>query len=56
MVEPNEYICPLRNAPCTDQCAWADIQYELSDDGVGREIYCAVAIIAGHLLNESGAN
>lgn len=60
MVEPEKYICPLRNAPCTDQCAWADIQYTIETDdknipdNIEREVYCAVAVIAGHFLSESG--
>lgn len=54
MINETEFLCPLRNEPCTDKCAWADIQYDLSENGVGRNVYCAVAVIAGHFLSESG--
>ena len=45
-----EAICPLLDRPCTDKCAWADVEYEITDDGVANETFCAVAIIAAKLI------
>ena len=43
-------LCPLLDRPCTEDCAWADVQYELTEDGVANETFCAVAIIAAQLI------
>lgn len=43
-------LCPLLDRPCTEDCAWADVQYELNEDGVANETFCAVAIIAAKLI------
>lgn len=47
MKEPEQYFCPLTQQPCNDMCAWADIQYTLDEQGVSRDVYCAIAVIAG---------
>lgn len=48
----NEPFCPLLKQPCRDDCAWADITYELTDDGVDREVFCSIAIIAAKMLGD----
>lgn len=45
-----EELCPLLNRPCTEDCAWADVQYEINEDGVANETFCAVAVIAAKLI------
>ena len=54
MKDPEQYFCPLTQQPCNDMCAWADIRYELSDEGVTRDVYCAIAVIAGWCLEQGG--
>ena len=39
--------CPLSQQPCRDDCAWCSIEYEIDDEGVSRETFCALAVIAG---------
>lgn len=43
-------LCPLLDRSCTEECAWADVQYEISEDGVANETFCAVAVIAAKLI------
>lgn len=54
MKEPKQYSCPLTQQPCNDMCTWADIQYTLDEQGVSRDVYCAVAVIAGWCLEQGG--
>ena len=42
--------CPLNGAECTDTCAWADVVVTISDDGIERETFCAVAMAAAALM------
>lgn len=50
-----ECWCPLSQDSCREDCAWADVEYEISDDGVSNETFCAIAILAGKCLAD-GAN
>ncbi len=49
-------ICPIRMEPCSDKCAWAMVQSELTDDGVTSELFCSVNIIAGWTLVQQGSD
>ncbi len=50
-----ECWCPLSQDSCREDCVWADVEYEISDDGVSNETFCAIAILAGKCLAD-GAN
>lgn len=50
MQDEKQYFCPLTKEPCSDKCAWADIRYEIDDEGVGRDVFCAIGVIAGWCL------
>ena len=38
--------CPLSNSECRDDCAWADIVVTITEDGMERDVYCAIALVA----------
>lgn len=46
--------CPLSGAPCRRNCAWADLEVEMREDGFSESILCAMAVIAGNFLNLGG--
>lgn len=46
-------FCPFTKEECRDDCALADVEYTISDDGVKNETFCAFTVIAGYCLNES---
>lgn len=43
-------FCPLTKENCRDDCAWADIAVELDEDGVTREVFCAITVLAAKLI------
>lgn len=45
-------FCPMTKENCRDDCAWADICYDIDSNGIDREVSCAIAIIAAKLLME----
>ena len=45
-------FCPLTKENCREDCAWADIVYNMDEDGIDKEIFCSVAIIAGRYILE----
>ena len=48
MVE--KIFCPLTRESCRPDCAWRNEEYELTEDGVTNEGFCAMAIISGYLI------
>lgn len=54
MKNEKECFFPLTKEPCSDKCAWADIRYIITDDGVDRDVFCAVGVIAGWCLSQGG--
>lgn len=46
-------FCPFTKEDCREDCALADIEYDISEDGISNETFCAFAVIAGWCLNES---
>ncbi len=44
--------CPISGQPCRSDCAWLDEEYDIDDDGVTREVFCAVAVIAGRCIGD----
>ena len=43
--------CPLSKDKCRDDCAWANIAYDMNDDGITKYTNCSVLLIAASLLN-----
>lgn len=41
--------CPLSRLPCREDCAWINAIISLEDDGVSRDTYCAITMIAAKL-------
>ena len=39
-------FCPLLRDECRSDCEWADIVTTLEEDGITRETFCAVTLIA----------
>lgn len=39
--------CPLSQQPCRDDCEWLNAEYKIDEEGIERETFCAVAVIAG---------
>ena len=42
--------CPLSKEKCREDCAWADVSYDMDDDGITKYVNCAIFLIAGGLL------
>lgn len=42
--------CPLSQNECRDDCAWADVAYDMDDDGITKYVTCAMLLIAGGIL------
>ena len=42
--------CPLRKDKCREDCAWADIAYNIDDDGITKYVNCAIFLIACGLI------
>ena len=42
--------CPLSKEQCREDCGWADVVYDINDDGITRYINCSILLIAGSLL------
>ena len=42
--------CPLSKEKCRADCGWADVSYEMSDDGITKYVNCSMLLIAGSLL------
>ena len=49
MIDPSEAICPLRNEPCSKNCAWCIEMDVFTDDWAAKQWYCSINIIAQHL-------
>lgn len=45
-------FCPLTKEECRDDCSWCDVQYTMDDDGIERELACAIGILASCALAE----
>ena len=45
--------CPLSGKPCRTDCAWALVEYEMDWEGIGRSVFCVMALIGGHIINLS---
>ena len=43
--------CPMTNSACRDDCAWADVVVTMTEDGMERDIFCSVAMIAAALVD-----
>lgn len=46
-----EAWCPLSKEPCREDCAWADVVVEMTEDGMDKSVVCAIAVIGGFLLD-----
>ena len=46
--------CPLSGQDCRDDCAWADVVVTITDDGMERDVFCAVTMIAAALVDIVG--
>lgn len=44
--------CPLSDADCREDCAWADIVTTIDEDGMTREVLCAVAVMASAFVED----
>lgn len=56
MMHDTTSTCPLKGAKCTDACAWADVVVTITDDGIERETFCAVAMAAAALMRLVGSS
>lgn len=44
-------FCPITQKKCRDDCAWYHIFTNLTEEGVDRDTYCAITVIANALLD-----
>lgn len=54
MGEPDRIHCPLLDMPCRRDCAWFHTFVEMDEDGMSQDECCAVNVIVGYLVIESG--
>lgn len=47
--------CPMTNSPCRDDCAWADTVVTITEDGVEREVFCCVTMMAAVAVRAVGS-
>ena len=44
-------FCPLTQKKCRDDCAWYHIFIDMDENGVDRETFCAITVIANVLCD-----
>lgn len=52
MSEPKAFdFCPVTQKRCREDCSWHHIFINIDDDGVDKDSYCAISVIANALLD-----
>lgn len=54
MGRTNKPFCPLIKDDCRRDCQWCDPVTEISEDGIGERLECAIMDIAAAALNMAG--
>ena len=53
MIDPEEYICPIRrDRPCHKKCAWLVEAEVEADEYLAKDYFCAINLIASAFANE----
>ena len=47
--------CPMTDSPCRDDCAWADVVVTMTEDGMEREVFCCMTMLAACMVDLVGS-